>query len=65
MSYGSNCSDVVNEYFGGACLACGGRFMETLEMGLISHGLEKEIPTAIQKLEEALVKDLATKSKDK
>lgn len=57
MAVGSKTAAVIEEYFGGACLACGGRFFETIEMGLTAHGLENELETVVKKLQEAEIED--------
>ncbi len=41
LALGGASFDILGRYFGPGCLACGAAAFETLEMGVISHGLDQ------------------------
>lgn len=48
--------EILQDFIGSSCMACGGRFFETIEMALSSHGREKELEATLKKLNEAISK---------
>ncbi len=62
LTLGDEAFDLLGRYFGPGCLACGAAAFETLEMGVLSHGLgEEKLPeliAALQKLSDQPAKKL-------
>ena len=53
LALGGAAFDILGRYFGPGCLACGVAAFETLEMGVISHGLdESKVTELIKELQE-------------
>lgn len=46
-------NEILMDYVGVACVGCGGRFFETLEMALESHGAGKKLDQVVKDLNEA------------
>lgn len=52
LTLGDEAFDLLGRYFGPGCLGCGAAAFETLEMGVVSHGLEeKKLPELIGELQ--------------
>lgn len=62
LTLGDEAFDILGRYFGPGCLACGAAAFETLEMGVMSHGLEEkkllELIAELQKLADRPAKKL-------
>ncbi len=52
LMLGNEAFEILGRYFGPGCLACGAAAFETLEMGVLSHGLgEDKIPELVAELQ--------------
>lgn len=45
-------NEILQEYIGSSCIACGGRYFETIEMALESHGQKGELEKVVKALNE-------------
>ncbi|MFC1721615.1 DUF1858 domain-containing protein [Patescibacteria group bacterium] len=65
LSQGQEAFDILSNYFGPGCMACGAAAFETLEMACLSHGLdEKMIPKIVAEIQAVAAKK-STEPNDK